>query len=133
LKKKNIIRLFISVRIPFEESEFHREYKSFLQHYNEPFHQPNSLPFYQTPLQRMLTTPECIPLVPLILEQFVDKNGIDLSVIDDSLYARPGKTRCIFGQAKHFSTANWLKQHPLSKNLKEIKKKENLSNELIFF
>lgn len=69
----------------------------------------------------MLTTPECISLVPLILEQFVDKNGIDLSIIDDSLYGRPGKTRCIFGQAKEFSTANWLQQHPLSKNISKKK------------
>jgi hypothetical protein len=117
LKKKDIIRLFVSVRIPSEESTFHQQYKSFLKHYNEPFNQPNSLSFYQTPLQRMLTTPECFPLVPILLEQFVDNNGIDLSIIDDTLYARPGKTRCIFGQATDFSTTNWLQQHPLSKCL----------------
>ncbi len=115
MKKKDIIRLFVSVRIPSEEFTFHQQYKSFLKHYNEPFNQPNTLSFYQTPLQRMLTTPECFPLVPILLEQFVDNNGIDLSIIDDTLYARPGKTRCIFGQATDFSTTNWLQQHPLSK------------------
>jgi hypothetical protein len=55
-----------------------------------------------------------LPLVPLLLEQFVDENGVDLSVVDDCLRARPGPNRCIFGRSKRFSSANWLKQHPLS-------------------
>ncbi|UJR32325.1 hypothetical protein I4U23_019789 [Adineta vaga] len=114
LKKKDIVRLFISVRIPIEQYNFRHQYKQFLKHYNEPFVQNNASPFYQTPIQRMLTTPECVPLVPLILEQFVSDRGIDLSIVDDCLYARPTKTRCIFGRTKHFSTDNWLQQHPLT-------------------
>lgn len=55
-----------------------------------------------------------IPLVPLLLEQFVGEDGIDLSVIDDCLRARPAPHRCMFGRSKRFSTSNWLKQHPLS-------------------
>ena len=55
-----------------------------------------------------------VPLVPLLLEQFVGDDGIDLSVIDDCLRARPAANRCIFGRSKRFSTSNWLKQHPLS-------------------
>ncbi|CAF1281745.1 unnamed protein product [Rotaria magnacalcarata] len=113
-KKKDIVRLFISVRIPVEQYNFRYQYKQFLKHYNEPFVQTNSLPFYQTPIQRMLTTPEYVPLVPLILEQFVSDNGSDLSIVDDCLYARPTKARCIFGRTKHFSTGNWLQQHPLT-------------------
>ena len=50
----------------------------------------------------MLTTPECVPLVPLILEQFVSNHGIDLSIVDDCLYARPMKTRCIIWTNKTF-------------------------------
>jgi hypothetical protein len=61
--------------------------------------------FYQT---------EMIPLVPMLLEQFVGEDGIDLSVVDDCLRARPAAHRCIFGRSKRFSTSNWLKQHPLS-------------------
>jgi hypothetical protein len=64
----------------------------------------------------MLATPEFVPLVPIILEQFVDNNEIDLSIIDDCLYARPGKLRCVFGRTKSFSTTNWLEQHPLSES-----------------
>ncbi len=97
-----------------EQYNFRHQYKQFLKHFNEPFIQTNASPFYQTPIQRMLTTPECIPLVPLILEQFVSNHGIDLSIVDDCLYARPMKTRCIFGRTKHYSTDNWLQQHPLS-------------------
>jgi hypothetical protein len=62
----------------------------------------------------MLTSPDLVPLVPLILEQFVSEHGLDLSIVDDCLYARPLKKRCIFGRTKHFSTDNWLQQHPLS-------------------
>lgn len=115
LRKKDIVRLFLTVRIPIEQNDFHNEYKQFLKHYNEPFNQSNSLPFYQTPIQRMLTTSECIPLVPLILEQFVNDHGIDLSIIDDCLYAKPTETRCIFGRTKYFSRSDWLQQHPLSR------------------
>jgi hypothetical protein len=115
LKKKDIVRLFISVRIPMEQYNFDHEYKAFLKHFNEPFGTSNTGGFYQTPIQRMLTTKECVPLVPLILEQFVSDRGIDLSIVDDCMYARPTKNRCLFGRTKHFSTNNWLQQHPLSK------------------
>ena len=55
-----------------------------------------------------------VPLVPVLLEQFVGEDGIDLSVVDDCLRARPAHNRCIFGRSKRFTTACWLKQHPLS-------------------
>ncbi|CAF3992012.1 unnamed protein product, partial [Rotaria sp. Silwood1] len=55
-----------------------------------------------------------IPLVPLLLEQFVGEDGIDLSIVDDCLRASPAPHRCMFGRSKRFSTSNWLKQHPLS-------------------
>lgn len=55
-----------------------------------------------------------VHLVPLLLEQFVGENGVDLSVIDDCLRDAPAGHRCIFGRSKRFSSANWLKQHPLS-------------------
>ena len=55
-----------------------------------------------------------VPLVPLLLEQFVGEDGVDLSVVDDCLRARPSQNRCIFGRSKRFTTTNWLKQHPLS-------------------
>lgn len=55
-----------------------------------------------------------VPLVPLLLEQFVGENGVDLSVVDDCIRARPGPNRCIFGRLKRFTTSDWLKQHPLS-------------------
>lgn len=111
LKKKDIVRLFLSVDIPIEQYNFRHEYKSFLKHCNKAL---NPLFTYQTPIQRMLVTPECIPLVPLILEQFVSHNGIDLSIVDDCLYARPTKTRCLFGRSKYFSSNDWSQEHPLS-------------------
>jgi len=55
-----------------------------------------------------------VPLVPLLLEQFVGEDGVDLSVVDDCLRARPAPNRCIFGRSKHFSSSDWLNQHPLS-------------------
>ena len=55
-----------------------------------------------------------IPLVPLLLEQFVGEDGVDLSVIDDCLRARPAANHCLFGRSKTFSSTNWLKQHPLA-------------------
>lgn len=100
--------------IPIEQYNFRHEYKLFLKHYNKSLTPPFA---YQTPIQRMLVTPECVSLVPLILEQFVSNNGIDLSVVDDCLYARPTKKRCLFGRTKHFSTNNWLQEHPLSNAL----------------
>ncbi|CAF4874305.1 unnamed protein product, partial [Rotaria socialis] len=57
---------------------------------------------------------EMIPLVPLLLEQCVGEDGVDLSVVDDCLRARPAAHRCMFVRSKRFSTSNWLKQHPLS-------------------
>jgi hypothetical protein len=110
-KKKDLVRLFVSVRIPVEEYQFRHDYKLFLKHYNRSF---NSSMIYQTPIQRMLITPECLPLVPLILEQFVSDHGIDLSIVDDCLYAHPTKNRCLFGRSKHFSPNNWSQEHPLS-------------------
>jgi hypothetical protein len=55
-----------------------------------------------------------LPLVPLLLEQFVGEDGVDLSIVDDCLRARPVANRCIFGHSKRFTTSDWLKQHPLS-------------------
>ena len=111
LKKKDLVRLFVSVRIPIEENEFRQKYKMFLKHYNKKSF--DSM-IYETPIQRMLLTSECQSLVPLVLEQFVSDNGIDLSIVDDCLYARPTTNRCLFGRTKHFSTNNWLQEHPLS-------------------
>ncbi|CAF1528294.1 unnamed protein product [Didymodactylos carnosus] len=114
LKKIDFVRMFISVRIPQEDKQFRHQYKKFLCHYNEPYQNAtNGYPFYETPIQRMLTTHELIPLVPLMLEQFVSDRGIDLSIVDDCLFARPNKLRCIFGRTKHFSSDDWLEQHPL--------------------
>jgi len=128
LKKSDFVRTFISVRIPADERELYRSYKNFLKHYNVPY---SGSTYDQTPVQRMLTMvrrtynelmmiiiiffqTEMIPLVPVLLEQFVGEDGVDLSVIDDCLRARPSANRCIFGRSKRFSTSNWLKQHPLS-------------------
>jgi len=55
-----------------------------------------------------------VPLVPLLLEQFVGEDGVDLSVVDDCLRARPAHSRCMFGHSKRFTSSDWLKQHPLS-------------------
>ncbi|CAF3688018.1 unnamed protein product [Adineta steineri] len=111
LKKPDFVRIFISVRIPGEERELYRSYKRFLKHYNVAY---SGSSYDQTPIQRMLTMPEMIPLVPLLLEQFVGENGVDLSVIDDCLRASPAHNRCIFGHSKRFTASDWLKQHPLS-------------------
>jgi hypothetical protein len=112
LKKKDLVRLFLSVKVPSEQVKFRHEYKSFLKHYNRSFTDPS---LYETPLQRMLKTKECVSLVPLMLEQFVSTHGVDLSIVDDCLYAHPSETRCLFGRTKHFSTNRWLQEHPLSK------------------
>lgn len=111
MKKKDFVRLFVSVRIPVYAHEFREEYKRFLKHYNKSLNSSA----YQTPIQRMLKTKECVSLVPLILEQFVNEHSIDLSIVDDCLYGRPMKNRCLFGRTKHFSTNHWLQEHPLSK------------------
>ncbi|UJR36009.1 hypothetical protein I4U23_028748 [Adineta vaga] len=111
LKKSDFVRTFISVRIPGDERELYRSYKTFLKHYNVAY---SGSSYDQTPVQRMLTMTEMLPLVPLLLEQFVGEDGVDLSVVDDCLRARPSHHRCIFGRSKRFSTSNWLKQHPLS-------------------
>lgn len=65
----------------------------------------------------MLKIPSLIPFVPNLLNQFVDEDGIDLSVIDDCLCSKPRSSRCIFGrenQQKSLSTSNWMKEHPLN-------------------
>ncbi|CAF1341765.1 unnamed protein product [Rotaria sp. Silwood1] len=111
LKKPDFVRIFISVRIPNEERELYRSYKYFLKHYNVAYSGSN---YDQTPIQRMLSMSEMVPLVPLLLEQFISEDAIDLSVIDDCLRARPAGNRCIFGRNKRFSSSEWLKQHPLS-------------------
>ncbi|CAF1283778.1 unnamed protein product, partial [Rotaria sordida] len=111
LKKPDFVRIFISVRIPNEERELYRSYKYFLKHYNVAY---SGSSYDQTPIQRMLTMPEMVPLVPLLLEQFISEDAVDLSVIDDCLRVRPAVNRCIFGRTKRFSTSDWLKQHPLS-------------------
>ncbi|CAF3499684.1 unnamed protein product [Rotaria sp. Silwood1] len=111
LRKPDFVRTFISVRIPGDERELYRSYKNFLKHYNVGY---SGSSYDQTPIQRMLTMTEMIPLVPLLLEQFVGEDGIDLSIVDDCLRASPAPHRCMFGRSKRFSTSNWLKQHPLS-------------------
>lgn len=55
-----------------------------------------------------------VPLVPLLLEQFIGEDAVDLSIVDDCLRACPAANRCIFGHSKRFSSSDWLKQHPLS-------------------
>ena len=55
-----------------------------------------------------------IPLVPLLLEQFVGEDGVDLSVVDDCLRTCPSFSHCMFGHSKRFASSDWLKQHPLS-------------------
>lgn len=52
LKKADFVRTFISVRIPGDERELYRSYKSFLKHYNVAY---SGSSYDQTPVQRMLT------------------------------------------------------------------------------
>ncbi|CAF4225458.1 unnamed protein product [Rotaria socialis] len=73
-----------------------------------------SIALKKTAFLRTFITAEMIPLVPLLLEQCVGEDGVDLSVVDDCLRARPAAHRCMFVRSKRFSTSNWLKQHPLS-------------------
>ncbi|CAF1681732.1 unnamed protein product, partial [Adineta ricciae] len=111
LKKPDFVRIFISVRIPSEERELYSSYKYFLKHFNAPY---SGSTYNQTPIQRMLTMTEMIPLVPLLLEQFVGEDGVDLSVVDDCLRTCPSFSHCMFGHSKRFASSDWLKQHPLS-------------------
>ncbi|CAF3747295.1 unnamed protein product [Rotaria magnacalcarata] len=87
LKKTEFVRTFISVRIPGDERGLYRSYKKILKHYNFGY---SGSSYDQTPIQRMLTVwyAEMIPWVPLLLEQFVGEDGVDLSVVDDCLRAR---------------------------------------------
>jgi len=75
----------------------------------------------------MLKIPSLVPFVPNLLEQFLDNNGMDLSVIDDSLCSKPTSSRCIFGQNSSmynrntntnkkfkFTPNQWVKEHPLN-------------------
>lgn len=52
LKKPDFVRIFISVRIPWDERDLYRQYKYFLKHYNLAYSGSN---YDQTPIQRMLT------------------------------------------------------------------------------
>ncbi|CAF4704286.1 unnamed protein product, partial [Rotaria sp. Silwood2] len=45
-----------------------------------------------------LKIPSLVPFVPNLLEQFLDGDGMDLSVIDDCLCSKPTSSHCIFGQ-----------------------------------
>ena len=75
----------------------------------------------------MLKAPSLIPFVPNLLEQFLDSDGMDLSVIDDSLCSKPTSSRCIFGRNSSlhntntntnknlkFTPTQWVKEHPLN-------------------
>lgn len=75
----------------------------------------------------MLKNPSLVSYVPNLLDQFLDGDGMDLSVIDDSLCSTPKSSRCIFGQnssiyhssqdqnkISKFTTNQWTKEHPLS-------------------
>lgn len=55
-----------------------------------------------------------VPLVPLLLEQFISESGVDLSIVDDCLYSAPSDDRCLFGRGKRFTSSSWIKEHPLS-------------------
>lgn len=75
----------------------------------------------------MLKIPSLIPFVCNLLEQFLDGDGMDLSVIDDCLYSKPISSHCIFGQNSSIHNSNinsnknlrftpnqWIKEHPLN-------------------
>jgi len=75
----------------------------------------------------MLKNPLLVPFVPNLLEQFLDGDGMDLSVIDDCLCSKPTSSHCVFGQTSSiynrnittnknhkFTTNQWIKEHPLS-------------------
>ena len=74
----------------------------------------------------MLKVPALVPFVPILLDQFLDVDGIDLSVVDDCLCSKPQPSRCIFGQKSSLTIApdddnknqgftgnQWLQEHPL--------------------
>ncbi|CAF1190126.1 unnamed protein product, partial [Rotaria magnacalcarata] len=102
------------VRIPSDERELYRPYKYFLKHYNVAY---SGSSYDQTPIQRMLTMVrnswkilhfrifefllfyDQIPLVPLLLKQFIGENVIDLSIIGDCLRARPAGNRSLIAEA----------------------------------
>ncbi|UJR30154.1 hypothetical protein I4U23_017694 [Adineta vaga] len=146
LKKTDFVKVFVSVNVPkstekkanvdehfavvrssnvvTHEPLLHEEYKRFLTRYSLPFKHGE---FDQMPVQRMLKVPSLIPFVPNLLDQFLDTDGMDLSVIDDCLCSKPTLSRCVFGQnsfihhtntpinKKHKFTPNqWSKEHPLS-------------------
>jgi hypothetical protein len=75
----------------------------------------------------MLKVPSLVSFVPNLLDQFLDGDGMDLSVIDDCLCSKPRPSRCIFGQncskstipnnpnkTEKFTTNQWVKEHPLT-------------------
>jgi hypothetical protein len=75
----------------------------------------------------MLKTPSLVPFVPNLLDQFLDNDSIDLSVIDDCLCSKPTSTRCLYGRNSlihnpniasnknlTFTTNQWIKEHPLN-------------------
>jgi hypothetical protein len=76
----------------------------------------------------MLKITSLVAFVPNLLEQFVDGDGMDLSVIDDCLCSKPTQSRCVYGQNSsihniphsntnkihEFTTNQWVKEHPLS-------------------
>lgn len=74
----------------------------------------------------MLKLPALLPSVPNLLDQFLDVDGIDLSIVDDCLCSKPQPSRCIFGQktslthtpnednkTERFTGNQWLQEHPL--------------------
>ncbi|CAF1211792.1 unnamed protein product [Rotaria sordida] len=147
LNKTDCVKIFVSVTVPKQiekkpnvdenlavvrnsnnivthEPVLHEEYKQFLTRYSLPFTHDR---FNQMPIQRMLKIPSLVPFVPNLLEQFLDDDGIDLSVIDDCLCSKPISSQCIFGQygsiyntnnninkKYKFRKTNWVKEHPLN-------------------
>jgi hypothetical protein len=74
----------------------------------------------------MLKVPSLVGYVPNLLDQFVDDNGLDLSVMDDCLCSQPTASRCIFGHksfiyhrpsetstSPQFTANQWTREHPL--------------------
>ncbi|CAF0838547.1 unnamed protein product [Adineta ricciae] len=146
LKKTDFVKVFVSVAVPktiekkanvdehiavvrssnvlTHEPLLHEEYKRFLTRYSLPFKHEE---FDQMPIQRMLKVPTLVPFVPNLLDQFLDNDGMDLSVIDDCLYSKPRTSRCVFGRKSStptpdtspnknykFTPNQWAKEHPLN-------------------
>ena len=74
----------------------------------------------------MLKVSALVPSVPNLLDQFLDGDGMDLSVIDDCFCSKPRPSRCIFGQrsllintgndndkTERFTQNQWVHEHPL--------------------